>query len=404
MTVDQSSAFNCLSHEILIRKLREYNISSTAVKWVQNYLNFRSQYITVGAAKSRMSAMDRGVPQGSVLGPLMYSIFVNELTEVTRDPDCRNSEHENNEKLFGNVCQMCGSIQMYTDDATFSVSSRQRSRNKQRTEKTLEEIENFLIENELHLNVSKTTVLECMIPQKKGKTKGDPLHLEVNISETETKLITDKGSCRILGINFQANMSWICHLESGEKALLPKIRKQLGALRHLGAKIPKGSRRILANSLIISRLAYLVSIWGASTTNQTRRAQVLLNTTARWVTGLRKQTRVRTLMETLGWLTICEMNTLHSCMLMWKMIHHEKPGHLASRIEMEEDLKIKVTETRLQFTQRSFRWKTSIFWNTLPDEVRMETSILKFKKGVKTWIVSRRDATDVADVADAAPD
>ena len=236
------------------------------------------------------------------------------------------------------------SFQMYADDATYLVSNKLREENRRRTERTLGNIEMFLKENELNLNVAKMTVLECMIPQKQGKTAGSPLELEVEIAPERTKLISDTGSCRILGINFQSNMSWFSHLESGEKALLHKIRKQLGAIRHLGVKVPMSFRRTLANSLIISRLAYLVAIWGSSTGNQTRRAQVLMNTVAHWITGMKKSSRVRTLMEAVGWLTITEMNLLHSCVLMWKLIHLKKPGHLASRITVGNEGKIETAE------------------------------------------------------------
>ena len=156
----------------------------------------------------------------------------------------------------------------------------------------------------------KTTVLECMIPQKRGRNPGVPPSLEVNISETEKKIISYSGICRILEINFQLNRSWFSHLESGEKALLLKIRKQIGVLKHLEEKIPRSSRKILANSLILSRFSYLVAIWGSSTDNHTRRAQILLNTAAHWVSGLGKKTRIRNLMESVGWLTINVPNCL----------------------------------------------------------------------------------------------
>ena len=67
LTIDQSVAFDVLSHEILARKLRKYNVSAKAVKWVQNYLSFRSQYVTVNAANSQICQQTRGVPQGSVI-------------------------------------------------------------------------------------------------------------------------------------------------------------------------------------------------------------------------------------------------------------------------------------------------------------------------------------------------
>ena len=79
-------------------------------------------------------------------------------------------------------------------------------------------------------------------------------------------------------------MTWMSHLETGDKALLPTIRKHLGALMHLGRKVPRECRKTLANGLIVSRLQYLISIWGSTSANHVKKAQTLLNKTARWVT------------------------------------------------------------------------------------------------------------------------
>ena len=76
-------------------------------------------------------------------------------------------------------------------------------------------------------------------PTKKRKLKGDPPRLEVETEPDEIEEIRDTGTCRCLGINFQGNMSWYSHLETGEKTLLPSIRKQQGEMKHFGNKIPK---------------------------------------------------------------------------------------------------------------------------------------------------------------------
>ena len=390
MTLDQSAAFDCVSHEILIRKLKEYKVSGQVVKWIQSYLSFRSQFVTVGTVNSHMRMQERGVPQGSVIGPLLYAIFVNDITETTRDENCRNTVHEDNSKLFGETCLDCGTINTYADDSTFTVASKKRQRNLERMTETFGNIKKYLLENELHLNAGKTTVLECMLPQKKGKMTGIPPQLKVTTDTGEEKTIVDTGMCRILGSNIQGNMTWLGHLETGDKALLPGIRRKLGALKQLGCKIPRSCKKTLAEGVIVSRLLYLLPIWGSTTRNQWRKGQILLNKAARWVTGLRKTTRIGTLMREVGWLDLREMYLQHSCMLLWRIIHLKSPGHLWRRLEIDEEWKVKVEDTRIQFTERGFRWNTCRIWNTLPSRMRSETSIACFKKQLKTWILDRR--------------
>ena len=390
MTIDQSAAFDCLDHEILVRKLEKYNLSEATIKWVRNYLSYRSQFVTIGAAKSNIKSLKMGVPQGSVIGPLLFSIYVNDLTETVIEDDCPNEVHLNKETLFGEPCQSCGTINMYADDATFNVSSKLRNRNKLRMETVLKKIENFLLENRLHMNVGKTTILECMIPQRRGKTPGPPPSLLVEEKPATFKLITDKGQCRVLGINFQSNLSWNSHLEVGPKALLPRIRKQLGALKQLGAKVPRKCRKTLASGFLLSKVNYLLPVWGNTTEKYTKKAQILINKAARWISGKRKRTKINILMESVNWLTIKELTKYHSCLLLWKTLHLEKPAVLKNRMIVDQDKKIVTSQTRLKFTARGWRWATSELWNQLPDSLRQEPKISKFKKDLKSWILLGR--------------
>ena len=80
------------------------------------------------------------------------------------------------------------------------------------------------------------------------------------------------------------------HLEAGKKVLLPQVRRQLGLLRHNSSLIPKSVRRNIANGLVVSKLSYLLPLWGTASGTQLRKAQIVLNTVARWVTGLEKRT------------------------------------------------------------------------------------------------------------------
>ena len=160
MAVDQSMAFHCIDHVTLLRKLRIYNLDLKAVEWVRNYLNGRTQFVTVGTANSRMQTLRKGVPQRSIIGPLLYAIYVNEMTEVMRRQNCTDMSHERQDRLFGETCDRCGTLNMYMDDVTVHIANRRRAENMTRLEEVLTEIKKFLAENRLHLNVGKTKILE----------------------------------------------------------------------------------------------------------------------------------------------------------------------------------------------------------------------------------------------------
>ena len=133
--------------------------------------------------------------------------------------------------------------------------------------------------------MDKTKITECMIKQKRGRTPRSPPELAILNDNQEQETLRYSNHCWILGTNIQNNLTWLSHLETGKKALLPDLRKHLGALRQLGKKIPRDSWNTLARGLIVSRLTYLTSIWGGTTENQIGKAHIILNAAAKWVTG-----------------------------------------------------------------------------------------------------------------------
>ena len=386
MTMDQTSAFNCINHDLLLKKMKTYNMDQNVIDWTESYLKFRTEMVMVGGAESRMSPVHRGVPQGSVLGPLLYALFVNEITLVARDPDCQDATHSDNSVLFGKQCRKCGTITVYADDSTYCISSKSREFNQEKIRRILDRMNGFLRENELVLNQSKTTIVECMLSQRRIRNPGPPPKLSVIDDQGNRKDIIDNGKVRILGMNLAANLTWISHLETGPKALLPAVRRQLGALQHLRKFIPSSCRKLLANTLLMSKLTYLMPIWGGATPNHISKVQIVQNKIARWVTGKRKRTRIKELLQACDWMSINNMIRFHSTLMIWKMVQTRKPGHLSAKLNIEADNLINITEPRLQFTGRSLINRGASTWNDLPPEIRSIVNNGAFKRRLRTWI------------------
>ena len=236
------------------------------------------------------------------------------MTTLTEDDFCQNPVQRMRDKLFSRICLECGTLPVYTDDGQFIISSNNRDRNQDNLEKCFWRIRDWLNANGLKMNEAKTNLTEFMSHQKRAKARGIPPDLTVDKEienrdwtiRLEDKMISDKTNCRLLGINIQNNLIWDAHLSSGKKAILPAVRRQLRMISTISRNMSRKVRLQLVNALALSKLTYMMCLWGNASTNHIKKAQVVLNSAARLVTGRKKTTRQRYLMEDCGWLAITE--------------------------------------------------------------------------------------------------
>ena len=255
----------------------------------------------------------------------------------------------------------------------------------------LKRLEEFLDENELKINIGKTAIVENMIKQKKGKKTGNPPTLEVTETTGEKKMILDKGEIRILGTNIQQNLGWNKHLENGTKSVLPAARKQFGSLQQLSKMLPRSSKKLLAEGLVLSKIMYNISQWGGATQNHIKTVQRFQNKVARWVTGCGKRTRITSLLRETGWLSITDHIKIQSLVQLWKVLHLRKPETISEELTLNEDNVIEIRKPRLQFTEYAFKWRTTNDWNELPNEIRELKTLLTFKRRLKKWMREQQD-------------
>ena len=269
MTTDLSAAFDCVDHGILIEKIKFYGFDAATIDWLKSYLADRSAFVVVGSADSDTKTTFGGVPQGSCLGPLLYLLFINELPSVINDDLCGNEVHQNTTKLFTDDCKSCGTLLVYADDSQFLTTNSRRLRNQDKLEEVFTILKNFFNDCGLQLNETKTSITEHMTHQKRSKIGGLPPDLTVKetiITNGQTRLedkqLMDTSKNRFLGLNFQNNGSWEAHTTTGKKPLLPGLRKQIGMLSRLRHNTTMKVRLQLVNGLILSRLNYMICVWG----------------------------------------------------------------------------------------------------------------------------------------------
>ena len=161
MFLDMSATYDCVKHETLIKKLELYSFGVGTCKLILSYLLFRLQFVSIGGHPSNFKWIRTGVPQGSNLGPFMFNLYTQEMGSVLLE-NCDHIDMINNsENLFGQDCDLCGSIITFADDATIVLKAKrgQCLEMSHKLHNLLNNLEIFLKANILQLNIDKTQLL-----------------------------------------------------------------------------------------------------------------------------------------------------------------------------------------------------------------------------------------------------
>ena len=300
MGIDQSSAFDCVDWNTFKDKLQYYGLDRTTTDWLDSYLQYRSAYVSIGTENSDMWEIRHGVPQGSVIGPLIFLIYTNEFGMVVENELCQDPAHRNQTKLFTKDCNVCAKLPIFADDAEMILTGRNRRDMQDTIDDNFIKIKDFLNSNGLEINEGKMNLTEFLLKQKRSRLKGIPPELTASekIVDKRTgtvkirdKHVTDSKYCKVLGLTLQNDLTWDGHLSRGKKPLIPALRSQIGVLSKVGKFMSCKARLQVMNALVISRLSYGISIWGNTTANQTRKGQIVLNMAARFITGKARTTK-----------------------------------------------------------------------------------------------------------------
>lgn len=231
--MDLSKAFDTLNHDILLYKLKYYGIVGPALELFKSYFKNRKQYVELENVKSSFINITTGVPQGSILGPLLFIIYINDISSVST--------------LFKPI--------IYADDTTlFTTLSTIENSNlthdlTHNVNHELSKVCEWLKINKLSLNAKKTKYMLFHQPQKK-----------INITTIKidgVKLDSVKEFC-FLGIIFDKHLNWGNHVEK----ISSKISQTVGVMNKLKNVLPSNILQTIYNSLVLPRLNYGILAWG----------------------------------------------------------------------------------------------------------------------------------------------
>ena len=234
--LDLSKAFDTIDHSILIHKLHYYGIRGTSLNWFKSYLNNRKQYVQFEQSTSAQAPITTGVPQGSILGPLLFIIYMNDIAKVT------NKFHFT---LYADDTSLIEPICTFTSDVNNNVETSEA------INKELNLITDWLCLNKLSLNAKKTKMMIFHHRQRKISN----LKLSLCINNTKIEQVKE---FNFLGIMLDECMTWNSHIQK----ISSKISSVNGTLSRLKKFLPRDILKTIYNALIQPHLNFGVLLWG----------------------------------------------------------------------------------------------------------------------------------------------
>ena len=335
---------------------------------------------------SNLMSLEAGVPQGSILGPLLYICFTNDLPEVVHDHLTTNNT------FFNTHCKSCGGICCFADDSTYTKSDKDPEIVQQKITEKYSQISNYMAQNKLVLNSDKTKLLVMASPYQ------HKAHGNFGITlETGTDVIEPVSCEKLLGGYISNNFKWNEHVRGNKSSLFNTLTSRLNALRKVSRVSSFKTRKMIANGVVISRLLYLIQLWGGCPDYLLNFLQVLQNRAARLVCNADRFTPIKTLLETCGWLSVRQLVACHRVLLVYKIRQEGKPKYFLDKFKKKPNYKTRFAdeggikkEKIFQYsdTQNSFVPSSIEIWNNLPCDLRNSEKLEVFKKNLKKWIRS----------------
>lgn len=358
---DFSKAFDLVDHDVLLKKLWNIGVSDETMAFCKDYLRSRVQYVQVGISNSGMLPVAHGVPQGSVLGPLLFKIYINDLKNI-----------KFNGKLF-----------LFADDVCLLYKYNHEKVLQAQIEYDAAILAEFSRINKLVLNAGKTKFVRF-----KPYVSGNDGEMIVHVDGTP---VGESGSVKYLGVHLNHNLLWDVHITQ----IKAKISSAIGVLYKFKNKLSTEIKMIIYQSLVHSHLTYLPMIYGCGSNNSLKSLQSAQNKALKIVYNLPIRYPTHDLYKDIAKhiLPVRGLYKYQILMHMFKSIRGLSSGTMTfnrniartGRNTRQAD-NIEVTRCRLDLTKQRIGYAGPFEFNKLPAYLKNIPTIAPFKKELKQYL------------------
>ena len=361
--LDLKKAFDTVDLDILIHKLKLYGIDRKGIKWFTSYLQDRSHFTSIQGNSSTSIPIRCGVPQGSIIGPLLFIIYINDLPNNVSN--CK--------------------VSMYADDTALYYASKDINELVKVINDDLINVTAWLNKNKLSLNVNKT---EVILLGTKSRLRNLP-HNDINININGTPLSRVK-KCKHLGVIVDENLSWSDHIDQVRKKALSGMH----VIRKVKNIIPQSTRNLLYNTIVSSHFDYCDVVWGNCGVTLQEKLQKLQNRSARIIRNVDWSVPSSVNLKELNWISLNAKRRQHDAIMMYKIINNHVPQYLTNKFNIvnsgyalrRSNMSVSIPMPKTKSLKRSFSYRGATTWNSIQANIQNAPSVQCFKKNISICV------------------
>ena len=365
--LDLSKAFDTIDHDILLAKLEYYGFRGIVQTWFKSYLNNRKQYVSYNLCNSSLKDMTCGVPQGSILGPLLFILYVNDITATSNILD----------------------FILFADDTTITFSHANIINQMDVVNNELIKISSWFKANKLSVNATKTNYMILGTPHMVGNI--EERDLEVTLNNT---LLQRVKSTKFLGVLIDDCLTWKAHIDCISKTL----SRNIGVMNKLKHFLPERILRTLYCTMIMPYLNYGILIWGDTCKTYLDKLVKLQKWAMRVITNSHYRSHTAPLFSKSNILTLHDMYKIDLGVFMYRYSINDLPPTFDNFFSKRSDVHgyqtrhvndYNIVKNKRSFSDHAIRYNGPILWNSLDKSLKNSRTVKHFRSQFKSLLVSQ---------------